>query len=103
MPIDIRNVVAGKVTTGATRNKKLKGNAATGDSSSTEASDDSVEITGKASQIQSLIQQMMASPAVDRSRVDPVKEKIDEGRYEIEPERVANKMLDFEASYNRVR
>ncbi len=103
MVIDIKNVGSGKVTTSSSKSKKVKDTSVESSGSGADAADDSVEITGKASQIQSLVQQMMAAPAVDRSRVDPVKEKIDEGRYEIEPERVANKMLDFEVSYNKVR
>ncbi len=103
MVIDIKNVGSGKVTTSSSKSKKVKDTSVESSSSGADGSDDSVEITGKASQIQSLVQQMMAAPAVDRSRVDPVKEKIDEGRYEIETERVANKMLDFEVSYNKVR
>ena len=103
MAIDIRNVSSGKIASSRTSTKKTSATSASDDSGSTEAADDSIELTGKAAQIQALIKQMMASPAVDRSRVDPVKEKIQEGRYEIETKRVANKMLDFEVSYSRVR
>ncbi|WP_144395146.1 flagellar biosynthesis anti-sigma factor FlgM [Pleionea sediminis] len=102
MVIDVKNVGSSKVTTTTTKSKKSE-KTSDSDVNTTETSEDSVELTGKASQIQSLIKQMMAAPAVDRSRVDPVKEKIEEGRYEIETERVANKMLDFEASYSKVR
>lgn len=103
MAIDIRNISSDKITTGRADSKRVSGKKSSASSEATEAPDDSVELTGKAAQIQSLIQQMMAAPAVDRSRVEPVKEKIEEGRYEIENERVAAKMLDFEVGYSRVR
>jgi negative regulator of flagellin synthesis FlgM len=103
MVIDVRNVGSGKISTNSTKSKKLKDNAISNADDSGDTAADSVELTGKASQIQSLIKQMMSSPVVDNSRVEPVKEKVDQGRYEIEPERVANKMLDFEVGYSKVR
>ncbi|WMS87637.1 flagellar biosynthesis anti-sigma factor FlgM [Pleionea litopenaei] len=104
MAIDIKQVSTGKLSGATTQNQKVKGRKISDDSESgSDTAIDSVELTGKASMIGAMIQQMMAQPAVDRSRVDPVKEKIDEGRYEIENERVASKMLDFEVGYSRVR
>ena len=103
MAIDIRNVSSGKIATGTTSNRKIKGNSVAASDSESDLSGDSVELTGKAAQIGSLIQKMMAMPAVDYSRVEPIKEKIENGSYEIEDERVADKMLDFESGYSRVR
>jgi negative regulator of flagellin synthesis FlgM len=103
MAIDIRNISSDKITTGRADSKRVSRKSTSSQSESVETADDSVELTGKAAQIQSLIQQMLASPAVDRSRVDPVKEKIEEGRYEIDDRRVASKMIDFEVGYSRVR
>ncbi|NVJ60379.1 MAG: flagellar biosynthesis anti-sigma factor FlgM [Gammaproteobacteria bacterium] len=104
MAIDIKNVSSGKISTGATSSsKKIKNSSIADSDSDGDSSTDSVELTGKAAQIGSLIQKMMAMPAVDYSRVEPVKEKVDNGSYEVEAERVADKMLDFEAGYSRVR
>jgi negative regulator of flagellin synthesis FlgM len=103
MAIDIRNISSDKITTGRTDSKRVLRKNTSSTSEATDPADDSVELTGKAAQIQSLIQQMLAAPAVDRSRVEPVKEKIEEGRYEIDDQRVASKMIDFEVGYSRVR
>ncbi|MEE4245829.1 MAG: flagellar biosynthesis anti-sigma factor FlgM [Kangiellaceae bacterium] len=105
MAIDIRNVSSGKISTGTAKSKRVSSSAVDSDDSSESSSpiDDSVSLTSKSSQIKALIGQMMSAPVVDSSRVDPIKQKIDDGRYEIEPEQVANKMLDFEISYSRAR
>ena len=102
MAIDIRNISSNKVATGAAQNKRAKdANSASDDVDG--PNDDSVELTGKASKITSLIQQMVAAPAVNRSRVEPIKDKVDNDRYHVESEQVASRMLDFETSLNRVR
>ena len=102
MPIDFNTIGAGKVGTSATRRKKSSSGAS--DTAASDASsDESLALTGKAAQIQSLISQMMEAPAIDMSIVDPIKEKIENDRYQIEPREVANKMLDFESSYSRLR
>jgi len=100
MVMDIRSLVPGHTKTTLGKTSRSKSSKTGGDaSSSAEDSDDSVNLTGHASQIASLVQKMKAAPVLDPDRVSPVKEKIDDGEYEIEYERVANKMLDFEASY----
>ncbi len=102
MAIDIRNVGSGKLTSLSNKDKKVSSSNLSISDDDTQP-DDQVELTGQAAKISSLIQQMMKMPAVDYSRVDPIKQKIDEGRFEIEPERIAHKMLDFEVSYSRYK
>jgi len=63
------------------------------------ADPDSVNITGQAGQISKLIEQMKSSPVIDPDRVSPVKEKLSNGKYKMEYQQIANKMLDFESSY----
>lgn len=100
MVIDIRSLAPGQIkpSLGKTEKSKRKPAGTTSSSASADA-EDSVSLTGQASQIQSLIQQMKAAPAVDLDRVYPVKEKVDQGDYEIRYQQVANKMLDFEVGY----
>ncbi|TQV84877.1 flagellar biosynthesis anti-sigma factor FlgM [Aliikangiella coralliicola] len=102
MVMDIRSLVPGhtKANLGKTDKSRKKGSSNESSSNAVEA-DDSVSLTGQASQINSLIQQMKAAPVLDPDRVSPVKEKLDNNKYEIEYEQVANKMLDFEADYYR--
>lgn len=103
MTIDIRSLVPGQTKAGMNKSEKSKKkdqlSRSSSDSNSENDSDDSVSLTGKASQISQLIQQMKSSPVVDPSRVAPVKEKVAKGEYEVEYQRVADKMLDFESSY----
>ena len=101
MVMDIRNLITGQTRAELRKSGRSKGRkvSSSTESESTGESTDSVNLTGQASQISRLISQMKASPAVDAHRVAPVKEKVEEGRYEIEYEQVANKMLDFESSY----
>ncbi len=100
MVMDIKSLVPGQTSLGLNKSEKSKNKRKSGGSSDASASsEDSINITGKASQISQLIQQMKASPAVDLDRTSPIKEKVDDGSYEIEYQQVANKMLDFESSY----
>ncbi len=100
MVLDIRSLVPGhtKASVGKASRSKSKDNDVSTSSNQDDA-DDSVSITSHASQISSLVQQMKAAPVLDPDRVSPVKDKLNKGEYEIEYERVANKMLDFESSY----
>lgn len=100
MVLDVRNLVPGQTKTMIGKAEKSKKKSSPGLNSASEASEnDSVEITGQANKINSLIAQMKAEPAVDPDRVSPVKDKLSKGDYQIKYEQVANKMLDFESSY----
>ena len=100
MVMDIRSLVPGHTKTSLGKASRSKsGKSSDSASASVEDSEDSVSLTGHASQIASLVQKMKASPVLDPDRVSPVKEKVDKGEYEIEYERVADKMLDFETNY----
>lgn len=101
MVLDVKNLVPGQSSallgkTSKSGKKQIKAGA----SKSSTVDQDSVEITGQAGQIGRLIEQMKAQPAIDPDRVAPVKEKLSKGEYEIKYQQVANKMLDFESSYN---
>ena len=61
----------------------------TGNASSIDVSDTARTLAALESHIGSL-------PVVNESRVDAVRRAMDEGRYHIDPQRVADKMLRFE-------
>lgn len=98
MVLDVRNILPGqtKALLGKTRKTDKKSSSGT---NKVAVDSDSVELTGQASQIASLVAQMKAAPVLDPDRVSPVAEKLSQGKYKIEYEQVANKMLDFESSY----
>ncbi len=100
MVMDIKSLVPGHTKTELSRSEKAKKKSSVSNGSQGDGdSEDSVSLTGKASQISQLIQQMKSAPIVDQHRVAPVKEKVDNGKYDIEYKRVANKILDFESSF----
>jgi len=99
MVLDIRNVTGGSLRTQLNKTGSKKRTDKAGSSSGTLSADDEVKLTAEADKIGKLIAQMKAAPAVDVHRVAPVKEKVANDQYEIDYERVANKMLDFESDY----
>ncbi len=60
---------------------------------------DTVSLTDMASRLKALEQKLSEQPDVDQSRVDRVRDAISNGQYNINPERVADKMMDFEADF----
>ncbi len=58
---------------------------------------DRVELTSTASKIQASEQSIAATPVVDTQRVAQVRQTIADGSYEISPERIADKFMQFEA------
>lgn len=59
---------------------------------------DTVNLTGTASQLRSLEQQLVSQPVVDAQRVDAIKREIASGSYEIDAQRVADKMIQIESA-----
>jgi len=55
-----------------------------------------VNITDQAKQLASLEQVLQSLPAVDDLRVDEIRIAIQEGRYQVDPERIADKLLRME-------
>ena len=56
----------------------------------------SVALSGEARTVQSILSRLSEVPVVDTARVNRVKAAIDEGRYEASPERIADKLIQFE-------
>ena len=57
---------------------------------------DPVRITDQAKQLAALEQAIKAMPAVDEARVAEIRKALDEGRYQVNPERIADKLLRSE-------
>jgi len=62
---------------------------------------DTVSLTDMASRLKSMESKLETQPAIDQSRVDKVRDAISRGEFRIDPERVADKMMDFEADFDR--
>ena len=61
------------------------------------SSSDTVSITNTASQLQALEKQLASLPVVDVQRVDAIKREISNGTFEIDPPRIADKMIQMES------
>ncbi|ABZ75989.1 anti-sigma-28 factor, FlgM [Shewanella halifaxensis HAW-EB4] len=57
---------------------------------------DSVSITAQAQQIQNVQTKMADMPEIDQKKVDEIKAAIAEGRYKIDPEKLATNIANFE-------
>lgn len=56
-----------------------------------------VHVTGAARNLAALEQSVRAQPAVDELRVAAVRQQLEDGSYEIDPQRIADRLLRMEA------
>ncbi|MGD7035709.1 flagellar biosynthesis anti-sigma factor FlgM [Methylotuvimicrobium buryatense] len=61
-----------------------------------EPNNDSIEITANSSQIKRALDSAASLPVVDNERVASIKQALAEGTYTIDPERIAQKISQFE-------
>lgn len=66
--------------------------------SASQAGSDTVSLTGTAAKLRQLEAALSELPVADNERIDSVKRAVTNGTYEIDPHRIAAKMLDFERS-----
>lgn len=59
-------------------------------------SPDSINLTGSATRIKALQEQVARLPIVDTKKIEQVQNSINDGSYEINAERIADKMIQFE-------
>ncbi len=65
------------------------------------AGQDTVSLTDTAARLRSLENTVASMPVVDSQRVAEIKQAIVEGTYEINPDRIAEKMLDMEQDWGK--
>lgn len=70
--------------------------SAASSTSSTNSTEDPVQITAQAKQMAALEQTINSLPVVDEARVTEVRRALDEGRYEVNADRIADKLLRSE-------
>ncbi|MDR2877129.1 MAG: flagellar biosynthesis anti-sigma factor FlgM [Chromatiales bacterium] len=59
---------------------------------------DTVQLTGTAALMQKIDAQIAAEPVVDLQRVEAIRQQIENGTYQIDPQRVAEKMIHAETA-----
>jgi len=70
---------------------------------SSASSSDKVSLTGEASKLQALERELASKPVVDGQRVDTVRSAVDNGTFEVNPERIAEKMMSLEQALTDAR
>ena len=58
---------------------------------------DLLDLTGRARELRALQQDLAKSPEFDAGRVDALKDAVSSGRYEVNSQRIAEKLLAMEA------
>ncbi|MCT8987244.1 flagellar biosynthesis anti-sigma factor FlgM [Shewanella phaeophyticola] len=99
MAIDIKNNTATNTQMRTARDTQStsKTDTAAAQKSATPVKTDSVSITSQAQQLQGAQTKMAALPEVDQKKVDEIKQAISEGRYKVDPEKLAANIASFEA------
>ncbi len=62
----------------------------------TEAGRDTVSLTGTAQHLRNLEHSLASQPVVDTQRVEATRQAIENGSYQIDPNRIASKMINLE-------
>ena len=60
-----------------------------------------VHLTGAARGLAAIEQSLRAQPAIDEARVAAVKERLQKGSYEVDPQRVADRLLRLDSDLQR--
>ncbi len=107
MEID-NNRVATLITTGSKQDTPVENtqdgeSGATTGNSSTNSTADSVSLTGEARQMQGLEARIASAPVVDTQRVQAVRSAVENGTFTINPERIADKMINLEQALTSAR
>lgn len=106
MVIDFSRLNSSSPLTGSTRTSTARETAETGkpaelntpaEQASTVQSGESVHLSNEAQQLQKITDTLRDQPVVDNARVAELKAAIADGSYKVDSNRVASKLLNFEA------
>jgi negative regulator of flagellin synthesis FlgM len=84
------------VQAGAEKSVSRAGDASQAPAEAAIAAASPVQITGQARQLAALEHAVQSLPVVNEARVAEIRSAIDDGRYQINPERIADKLLRTE-------
>lgn len=96
MTIKITDYQNRPVQTGAEKPVSRAGDAVSASAPAAAASGSPVSITDQARRLASLEQAVHSLPVVNEARVAQIRQAIEEGRYQVQPERIAEKLLRAE-------
>ncbi len=81
---------------GRARRAENAGNAAAEKPAAERAAGERVELTESAQRLRKLEARLAAQAEIDEKRVAEVKQRIAEGRFDLDPRRIANKLIKIE-------
>jgi len=103
MANDITGINANRLTQSGSRNAQRindkADDAGSNDRSSSGA--DKVSLTSTAARLKELEQRLSDQAPVDTRRVNDMKNAIASGEYQVDADRVADKMIEFESSFDK--
>ncbi len=105
MPIEINGFSPRRTQTSSDRRvRSLKGDGGsrTAAGGVTAGDGDQVTLTGTAARLRAIEQQLARVPVVDLERVQSMQDAIKSGEYRVDPQRVADKMIELEAALDGV-
>ena len=91
MKIDSKPLPASIVSEGAAHGAKGKGSSTP---AAVQSSETNVSLGSTATQLRSMEKSMSAAPPVNSAKVAEIKQAISEGRFKVNPEVVASRLLD---------
>jgi negative regulator of flagellin synthesis FlgM len=99
MSIEINGIPPSKVssTTDDSQVKRAVEQTSTQQESGKSATADTVSLSDNAVQLGKLDNTAVSTPVVDTQRVEQVKQAIKDGTYEVDPAKVADKLMQFES------
>ena len=99
MSIDINRIPPAKVSGGAddSQLKTAVEPTSTQQESGASSTTDTVSLSDKAIKLGKLENTVVSTPVVDTQRVEQVRQAIKDGAYEVDPARVADKLMQFES------
>jgi negative regulator of flagellin synthesis FlgM len=97
MVIDFSRLNSSSSLTGSTRTSNAAPLNTQAEPASTAKSGESVHLSNEAQQLQKVTDKLRDQPAVDKARVAELKAAIADGSYKVDSNRVASKLLNFEA------
>lgn len=100
MSIDIRDIQANRQPVGqrsagavAAREDLARGSGAKAGATGT---GDRVELSAEARQLRALSESAAAAPEVDTAKMEQIRQQIAEGRYHVDPQKLADRLLQLE-------
>jgi negative regulator of flagellin synthesis FlgM len=87
------------VQAGSDKKVSRANDASTESSAGATSSGSPIQITDQARQLAALEHAVQAMPVVNEARVAEISNAIEEGRYEVSPERIADKLITMEQDF----